>query len=113
MALIQKLLLIALILMSFAAGAAKLMQMPQEVAFFAAAGLGPLPLISLGVLQVAGAVFAIPHRWRRQGLWLMALGFLASSIVILITGNVIFAVGSLLPVILALYLSLPAGRTTG
>ena len=107
MALLHRLLLIALILMSFAAGAAKLVQMPQEVAFFASARLGLLPLISLGVLQVAGSVFAIPHRWRRQGLWLIALGFFASSVVILMTGNVIFAVGSLLPVILALYLSLP------
>lgn len=79
---------------------------------FADAGLHLLQLISLGALQVAGGIFAIPRIWRRQGLWLMALGFLASSVVILMTGNMAFAVGALLPVILALYLSLPPDRTT-
>ena len=54
MKLVQTIILVILILLSLAAGAAKLMQVPQEAQFFADAGLGIAAMISLGAFQIVG-----------------------------------------------------------
>lgn len=100
MKLAQKIILIILILMSFAAGAAKVMQMPQEVAFFAKAGLGVGIMVALGVMQIFGAALSIPPGLRVAGAAIMGAGFLASAVIIFMTGNLVFASVSLLPVLL-------------
>jgi len=100
MTLAQKIVLLILILMSFAAGAAKVMQMPQEVAFFAKAGLGVGTMVALGVMQILGAALSIPPGLRVAGAVIMGAGFLASAVIIFMTGNLVFASVSLLPVLL-------------
>ena len=94
--------LIALILMSLAAGAAKVTSADQEVQFFASAGLDQTWVLPLGILQVIGGLAAAYHKTRSAGLAIVAIGFLASSIVIFITGNTAFGLVSLLPVALSL-----------
>ncbi len=106
MKLFQTIVLIVLILLSLSAGAVKIMEMPQEVAFFAQAGLSATSLMILGVVQIAGGSLAIFQKTRRPGVTLVGAGFLVSSIVIFMTGNIGFGVFSLLPVILAAYLVL-------
>ncbi|PUB09780.1 hypothetical protein [Yoonia sediminilitoris] len=93
--------LIAVSLISIAAGAAKVMRTPQEVEFFMQAGLGIIPLIILGVIQSAGGVIAFLPKFRFAGLSLVTLGFFLSVVVIALTGNIAFAAISMLPVLLS------------
>lgn len=88
------------VLLSFAAGGAKVIAMPQEIEFFETAGIAAQWLLPLGILQIMGGLFALYHRTRRSGLALIALGFLLSTFVIFMTGDVFFGSFSLLPVAL-------------
>ena len=110
MKILQTILLVVLALMSAAAGAAKVFQAPQETAFFESAGLAAFWLLPLGVLQIAGALAAIPHQTRRIGMALVAAGFLVSAIIIFMTGNLGFGLISLLPVLLAAAIGVYAGK---
>ena len=96
--------LILLALLSIAAGAAKLTQAPQEVAFLAQLGLDPFWLYPLGALQIAGALASALPRARRAGLAAVAAGFAISSLMIFLTGNAGFGAMSVVPVVLALWL---------
>ena len=91
-----------LALISVAAGVAKLFRAPQEVTFFADAGLGVTPLVLLGLLQVTGGALVFIGRTAKVGLVLVTIGFAVSVLVILMTGNIVFAVVSMLPVLLGL-----------
>ena len=90
-----------LALLSFAAGAAKLTQAPQEVEFFASVGIGTIWLYPLGALQVGGAIACIPARFRKSGAFAIALGFAISAMMIFASGNAMFGAISLLPAALA------------
>ena len=92
--------LIILILMSFTAGVAKVAATDQEVQFFANAGIAKFWLLPLGIMQIAGALAAAYHKSRRRGLAIVGLGFLASSIIIFMTGNTAFGLISLFPIAL-------------
>ncbi|NNC73428.1 MAG: hypothetical protein HKN78_11220 [Sphingomonadaceae bacterium] len=104
-------LLAIIIVLSIAAGAAKLLQMEQEVGLFAVAGIAPFWLIPLGAVQVIGAILAVMTRTRRAGLLLIAIGFLVSALIIFATGQMGFGAVSLVPVALALLLAMSARRT--
>lgn len=104
--LVSKFALIVMSLMSVAAGLAKLMQAPQEVSFFAEIGLGVGSLLILGALQVLGGALAFIPKLRLLGLLLVTLGFFVSVLIITMTGNMAFAVFSLLPVIVSIRLVL-------
>ncbi len=86
--------------MSLSAGLVKVLQMPQEVQFFERAGLGITMLILLGAGQIVGSVLTVLPKFRKPGATIIATGFLASSIVIFMTGDLAFAAISLLPVVL-------------
>lgn len=92
--------LILVVLLSLAAGGAKVAAMPQEVQFFDNAGIAANWLLPLGILQISGGLSALYHRTRRVGLILIALGFLLSTVVIFMTGDAAFGFFSLLPVAL-------------
>ena len=88
-----------LVLLSLLAGVAKLFQAPQEVAFFSAAGLGLVPLMFNGIIQVVGSLLSILPKTRLPGLGLVVAGFMMSVLVIAMTGNMPFAAFSMLPVL--------------
>ncbi|MEP3653884.1 MAG: hypothetical protein ABJO36_03220 [Litorimonas sp.] len=90
-----------LVLMSLAAGFAKVMQMPQEVAFFESAGLSLGPLIPFGIIQLIGAGLGLIPKTRKLGLASMAVSFLASALMIFVSGNTVFGMVSLIPAVLA------------
>jgi len=93
--------LVAVCLLSMAAGIAKVARTPQEVDFFAQAGLGILPLVLLGAVQILGGALCAAPRLRVIGLSLVTLGFLLSVLVIALTGNIGFAAISVLPAFLS------------
>ncbi|NNC47491.1 MAG: hypothetical protein HKO13_03550 [Sphingomonas sp.] len=111
MAIFRKILIILLALLSLAAGAAKVMLMPQEIDVFQAAGLGSSALLALGVLQILGSLMVVPAQFRTTGLWLITAGFVMSSLVIFATGNVVFGLISLIPPLLAGWLARTSKRT--
>ncbi len=97
-------LLIALALLSLAAGGAKLAQVSQEVAFFEAVGLGAGWMLALGAVQTFSAIGAMFSNTRAIGLSAMALGFLASSAMFFATGDTRFGLASLVPAVLCVVL---------
>lgn len=96
-------LLVVLIAMSLAAGAAKVLASEQEVQLFAEAGLNSGWLLPFGILQVLGSLATVFSRTRQAGLIAIGAGFLLSAIVIFMSGNTVFAAVSLVPVILVGY----------
>jgi len=94
---------ILLALLSVAAGAAKIMQMPQETAFFQQLGIPLSLMIAFGGLQIVGGLAAVIPKSRKWGLILIALMFLLSSVQISAAGNFVFALVSLIPAALALF----------
>ena len=103
-------LLAILALLSLAAGIAKVMQAPQEVAFFDQAGVDLFWLVPLGAAQIVGAILAIFPKTRSLGLIVTGLGFLCSSLMIFATGNTSFGILSLVPAVLCLALFLAKAR---
>lgn len=107
--------LIILVILSMAAGGAKVAGMPQEIQFFQDAGIHSVWLMPLGGLQLIGGLLAIYHRTRRTGIALIAIGFLVSTVVIFMTGNSGFGVFSLIPILLCVLIfrrSSGSGKTT-
>ena len=101
-----KLVLYVIILMSIAAGLAKVFQMPQEIGLFEEAGLSPTLMVLLGILQAAGGGMALVERARQLGLLMVSAGFAASVIIIAMAGDMTFAAVSALPVLVSIGLML-------
>lgn len=81
-------LLILIVLLAIASGVAKILLMPQEVAFFGELGFNNALLIGFGVVQcIAGILLAIT-KTRLIGAGLIAITFLVSAIVLFVAGNV-------------------------
>ena len=99
-----KIALTIMVLLASASGIAKIMLMPQEVAFFGAFGFSNNLLISFGLLQVFGAVLLLLPKGRNFGLLLVALTFVISAVVLLAAGKVIMAVVTLVFVGLLVFL---------
>lgn len=103
-----KIALYALAFLSLAAGAAKLLKMPQEVELFANAGLGLTALLLLGALQAIGSILSVIPRSSLFGIGLVIVGFAISVLVVSLTGQLGFAAVSTVPVLasVALFLAL-------
>ena len=104
MSLKHKLRYVAIVVLSvlgFAAGIAKVVRAPQEVAFFEGAGLSTDLLLAFGIVQVVSAVLVGLARTRWPALAILNLTFAFSAILIFQTGNVGFGVFSLLPIALS------------
>ncbi|GAB5489563.1 MAG: hypothetical protein Pars2KO_31330 [Parasphingorhabdus sp.] len=95
-------LVILLALLSIAAGIAKVMQTAEEATFFQQVGIPLSLMIAFGGLQIVGGLAAVIPMFRKWGLILIALMFLLSSVQILMAGNHIFTLVSLIPAALAL-----------
>ena len=95
---------VILVLMSLAAGAAKVMRVPDEVQFFSDAGLGLGVVVIFGIFQILGALMLALPQSRPAGAVMVCVGLLASSVLLFINGNVQFGLFSMLPVIMAGYI---------
>lgn len=90
-----------LILLGAAAGLVKIIRMPQELEFFQAVGLSELSLVLFGVAQLSGGVLLIFRRSRLAGAVISAIMFLASAIMVCVTGALGFGAISLLPALMS------------
>lgn len=103
MKILNIILMVLLVVLSMAAGAAKVMGVPQEVQFLQGFGFSASLIMVYGVIQIAGGVlFAVPKTFN-LGAWITILAFALSSVLIFISGNFIFAFASLLPIVLTVY----------
>jgi len=99
---IVNILIIAIVvLLSIAAGLAKVMQVPQEMEFLQGFGLNSIAIIAFGLVQIAAGVLLVPQKTRMPGAIAAALAFALSAVLVLLTGNLLFALVSVIPVALA------------
>lgn len=99
------LILAVLVLMSFAAGGAKVTHAEQEISFFQQAGVSSQLLLPIGALQILAGLLSLLPRIRTIGLWLIAIMFGLSAAMIFATGNIAFALFSLAPAAIAIFLT--------
>ncbi len=93
--------LILLIILAIAAGAAKVMKMPQELEFFGnAVGMNAMGVVILGALQLLSALLLLFVKTRLPGALLLDLTLIFSTAVLFIAGDIPKALMSLVPVIL-------------
>jgi hypothetical protein len=100
MKIVNILIMTIVVLLSFAAGVAKLMQTPQEMEFLLGAGLSSSLIFKFGVVQVLGGILLLLPRTRIPGAILATAAFVVSAVLIFLGGNLQFAMISLLPVVL-------------
>jgi hypothetical protein len=99
---IVTILLVALIaLLSIAAGAAKVMQTPQEMEFLRGLGLSSPLIVVFGLIQIAGGILLVPPKTRMSGAVLATAALVVSTILIFVSGNIAFGLFSLLPIAMA------------
>jgi len=84
--------LVLVILLGITAAIPKVMQMPHEVEFFHAAGLGAYTLVAFGLAQLAGGILLLFPRTRKWGAIAVAATFAISTGMLFMAGNI--AVGS-------------------
>lgn len=87
--------------LSIAAGAAKAMQVPEEVQFLQGMGLSLPIIVAFGIVQIAAGILLVLPRTRVPGCIVALIGFALSTVLILISGDLKFAAFSTLPIILA------------
>jgi DoxX-like family len=87
-------------LLSIAAGVAKVMLIPEETAFLSQFGFSQPHVVIFGAVQVLGGLlFAVPLS-RDVGGIVVTVGFLFSAVLVFMSGNVVFGLASVLPVVL-------------
>jgi hypothetical protein len=93
---------ILLALLGVAAGAAKMLQAPQEMAFFQREmGFSAEAIMAFGLLQFVAGAMLVFKKTRMVGAALLSITLLLSSIVIFMAGEIGFGVISLIPVLMA------------
>ena len=113
MNIISKICLGILLLLSIASGAAKVFLAPQEVEFFGGAGFSNFQIVAYGISQIIGGALLVPRASRTIAAFYLAANFLGSAAVIALSGDIPFALFSLLPVIVSLVLGVVTLRTVG
>ncbi len=110
---IVNILIIAVVaLLSIAAGLAKIMQAEQEMQFLQNFGLSSGLIIAFGVAQIVGGVLLIPPKTRMGGAVLAALALGVSTILIFVSGNLVFGFISTIPFALACLIVYQSARTS-
>jgi hypothetical protein len=91
-------------ILSLVAGAPKLLQMPQDLAFLSSIAVAGSAVSALGAAQLVGGLLLFPGKTRLIGAGMTAVVFGISSAALLIGGDVTLGLVSLLPVAAALAL---------
>jgi len=91
-------LLTILILMSLAAGAAKILQMPQELEFLSHLGMGARAVMLLGIIQAVGGVLLVPPQSRRIGALIAIVALIVSGLALFTSGNTGIGLITLFPI---------------
>lgn len=108
---VRVLIITIVVLLSVAAGLAKVMEAPQEVEFLQSVGLSTPLIILFGLIQIVAAVLLVSQKTRMVGASLAALAFAVSSVLIFVAGNLSFGLVSILPVLLACIIIYQTSKT--
>ena len=99
---LKTLIWILLALLGVVAGIAKMLQTPQEMAFFQdQLGFNAEAIMAFGLLQFVAGVMLVFKKTRLVGAALLGITLLLSSIVIFMAGQISFAAVALIPVLMA------------
>ena len=104
MKILHWLFVVLIALMAITAGLAKVFQIPDEVQFLNLFGFTTLLIVSYGVIQTIGGVLILVPRTLKIGAFVTALAFILSSVLILLSGDLIFSLVSLIPVMLTYFI---------
>ena len=88
-------------ILSVAAGAAKVMLVPEEVTFLGRFGFTSTLIVAFGALQIVGGLLISIPITRLYGALLAGLAFTVSTVLLVLERNFAFGAISLLPVILS------------
>lgn len=89
-------------MLGVAAGVAKMLQTPQEMAFFHdQMGFNAEAIMAFGFVQFAAGIMLVFNKTRMAGAALLGLTLLLSSIVVFMAGQTFLGVASLVPVLMA------------
>ena len=99
-------------LLSIAAGAAKVMQAPQEMEFLQSVGLSKSLIMVFGLVQIAVGFLLVLQKTRLPGAVVAAAAFIVSTILIFIGGDLAFGLFSILPIVLAGIVIYQSARVT-
>ncbi len=98
---IANIILIAVMaLLSIAAGLAKVMQVPKEMAFLTGLGLDNTMIFIFGAIQIVGGILLAIPKSKMYGSVLVVIAFLVSAILVFVGGNFTFGIVSMLPVLI-------------
>lgn len=84
---LKRLILVPMILISFATGLGKLRTQPQETQFAEDIGVSLTLLMVLGAVQVIGALMAMYPKTVKKGAAVMALAFIISAVMIFLNSE--------------------------
>lgn len=99
MKILMTVIVILLVILGVSSGISKIMLLPQEIQFFGGVFTNT-QIVVFGVVQCVGAILLILRRSRIIGAIILALTFIISTVLILISGEIGFGLFSLLPIIL-------------
>ena len=102
MQILKTTLLTILVLMSLIAGGAKIMQMPQELAFLSSLGMGERAVLILGIVQAAGGILLLPPRTRQIGAVVAIIALIVSGLALFASGNMGIGLITLFPIAIAI-----------
>lgn len=105
MKILKTIVLILLIGLGLSSGAAKIMLIPGEMAFFKDAGFSKTILIIFGAIQLISSGLLIFKKLRNLGALILALTFFVSSVFIFLNGSILFGFFSILPILLLGFIS--------
>ena len=101
------------VILALAASIPKILRVPNEVEFFASAGLDTNAVLGFGLIQLAGGLLLVLAGTRLGGAYVTAGVFLASAVMLLATGSVPLGLVSFLPVVMAGLVVVSTTRDTG
>ncbi len=103
MKILNIIIIIILAVLSLLAGGAKLFQVPQEMEFLRGVGLSITMITLFGVVQVAGGALLLLPITRLLGAVIATIALLVSAVLVFMSGNHVFGMVSLVPVVLGGY----------
>lgn len=93
-----------IVLLCITAGAAKVMRLPEEMAFLQGFGFSANMVTIFGLIQLAGGAMLLKQKFRTYGGLLALVTFGVSSLLMVKDGNLTFFLLSLLPIVFTIVL---------
>ena len=112
MKIVNILIIAIIVVLSIAAGLAKVMQTQQEMEFLQGFGLSSALIVAFGLVQILGGVLLVPQKTRLAGAVLATSALVVSTVLIFVGGNLAFGLVSILPIALACVIIYQSVRIT-